>query len=295
MTSEAASADGVSVVVPAFDEEGGIEASVRELRDVLAELDRESELIVVNDGSTDRTAERARASGARVIDLPENRGYGAALKTGIEAARFDIIVITDADGTYPAKEIPALLELAAQYDMVVGARVGANAAIPFVRRPAKWVLTRLASYLAGRAIPDLNSGLRVLKRHHVKRFEHVLPSGFSFTTSITLASLCSDLLVAYHPIDYLERTGQSKIRPIHALEFAILILRTIVYFNPLKVFLPLGAVFFLGGTAKFIYDLFIGNLSETALLGFLGGTLLWAVGLLSDQIARTGLGGGRRS
>jgi len=287
--------DGISVVVPAYDEETGIEACLAELREVLAGLERESELIVVNDGSTDRTAERARAAGARVIDLPENRGYGAALKAGIDAARFEMIVITDADGTYPAKEIPALLERAVQYDMVVGARTGSNIAIPIERRPAKWLLTKLASYLANRPIPDLNSGLRVMKRHHVKRFEHLLPSGFSFTTSITLASLCSDLLVAYHPIDYRERSGQSKIRPTHAIEFAILILRTIVYFNPLRVFLPLGAFFFLGGTAKFIYDLYIGNLSETALLGFLGGTLLWAVGLLSDQIARTGLGGGRRS
>jgi glycosyltransferase involved in cell wall biosynthesis len=294
MSSAVAAADGVSVVVPAYDEETAIEDCLRELQAVLAALDRESELIVVDDGSTDQTAERARSLGIRVIALPENRGYGAALKTGIEKARFDTIVITDADGTYPAKEIPALLELSEQYDMVVGARLGANAAIPLVRRPAKWFLTRLASYLAGRSIPDLNSGMRVLKRHHVKRFEHVLPSGFSFTTSITLASLCSDLLVAYHPIDYYERAGQSKIRPTHAIEFAVLILRTIVYFNPLKVFLPLGAVFFLGGTVKFIYDLFLANLSETALLGFLGGTLLWAVGLLSDQIARTGLGGGRR-
>ena len=294
MSSAVAAADGVSVVVPAYDEETAIEDCLRELQAVLAALDRESELIVVDDGSTDQTAERARSLGIRVIALPENRGYGAALKTGIEKARFDTIVITDADGTYPAKEIPALLELSEQYDMVVGARLGANAAIPLVRRPAKWFLTRLASYLAGRSIPDLNSGMRVLKRHHVKRFEHLLPSGFSFTTSITLASLCSDLLVAYHPIDYYERAGQSKIRPTHAIEFAVLILRTIVYFNPLKVFLPLGAVFFLGGTVKFIYDLFLANLSETALLGFLGGTLLWAVGLLSDQIARTGLGGGRR-
>ncbi len=295
MSSDVAAAGGVSVVVPAFNEEAAIEDCLREMQAVLAALDRESELIVVNDGSADQTAERARSLGVRVIDLPENRGYGAALKAGIEKARFDIIVITDADGTYPAKEIPALLELSEQYDMVVGARLGANAAIPLVRRPAKWFLTRLASYLAGRSIPDLNSGMRVLKRRHVERFEHLLPSGFSFTTSITLASLCSDLLVANHPIDYYERTGQSKIRPRHALEFTVLILRTIVYFNPLKVFLPLGAVFFLGGTAKFIYDLFLANLSETALLGFLGGTLLWAVGLLSDQIARTGLGGGRRS
>ena len=129
----------------------------------------------------------------------------------------------------------------------------------------------------------------MLKRRDVQRFKHILPSGFSFTTTITLAFLCSDLLVDYLPIDYRPRKGQSKIRPSHALEFLVLILRTIVYFNPLKVFLPVGAVFFFGGIAKFVHDLVIGNLSETAVLGFLGGTLLWAVGLLADQISRVGL------
>ncbi|MEE3329955.1 MAG: glycosyltransferase family 2 protein [Myxococcota bacterium] len=295
MTSGESVSDGVSVVVPAYNEEGAVLDGLRETQAILDKLEIETELIVVNDGSTDRTAEIARDAGFRVLDQPENRGYGAALKAGIEAAKFEIIVITDADGTYPAKEIPAMLEHADKYDMVVGARVGGNTAIPLVRRPAKWVLRVLAAYLAGRPIPDLNSGLRVLKRRHVKRFEHLLPSGFSFTTSITLASLCSDLLVHYHPIDYYARVGESKIRATHAIEFLILILRTIVYFNPLKVFLPLGAVFFFGGLAKFGYDLWIGNLSESALLGFLGGTMLWAVGLLSDQIARTGLGGGRKS
>jgi len=288
-------AEGVSVVVPAYDEAPGIVEALREIRTVLDGLDVDSEVIVVDDGSTDDTARLASDAGFRVLRLPENRGYGAALKAGIDAARFETIVITDADGTYPASAIPEMLEFAKSYDMVVGARTGENAAIPFARRPAKWFLRVLASYLAGRPIPDLNSGLRVLKKRHVKRFEHLLPSGFSFTTSITLASLCTDLLVYYHPIDYYARVGQSKIRPIHALEFTVLILRTIVYFNPLKVFLPLGGVFFAGGFAKFVYDLFLGNLSETAVLGFLGGTLLWSVGLLSDQIARTALGGGRRA
>ena len=161
MTHAADPADGICVVVPAYDEELAIEDGVADLESVLATLGRPYELIVVNDGSTDRTGELARNSGARVIDLPENRGYGAALKTGIEASPFETVIITDADGTYPAREIPALLELASQYDMVVGARIGPDVAIPMARRPAKWVLTRLASYLAGRKIPDLNSGLRV--------------------------------------------------------------------------------------------------------------------------------------
>jgi len=281
--------DGVSVVIPAFNEEGAIEESVRGVFSVMGDSGIDFELIVVDDGSSDRTGELSKTAGAQVLMLPENRGYGAALKAGIARAKHEIIVITDADGTYPAESIPVLLENLGEYDMVVGARIGANVAIPLVRRPAKWFLRRLASYLAGRAIPDLNSGLRVMRKSLVKRFEHLLPSGFSFTTTITLASLCSGALVRYSPIDYHERIGESKIRPTHAVEFLLLILRTIVYFNPLKVFLPIGGVFFLGGLVKFVYDVYIGNFSETALLGFLGAAILWAVGLLSDQLSRISL------
>ncbi len=282
------------MVVPAYDEEPAIEASLQTLRAALTRLDGDWEIIVVDDGSTDRTAELAGKTADRLISLPENRGYGAALKAGIASARYDRIVITDADGTYPADAIPDLLAIAERYDMVVGARVLANAAIPASRRPAKWVLRRLASYLAGRPIPDLNSGLRVIDRKLVDRFAHLLPSGFSFTTTITLAAICSDQLVHFHPIEYYEREGQSKIRPVHALDFLLLVLRTVVYFNPLKVFLPLGAFLFLIGLAKFAYDLVIGNLSETALLGFLGAAIVWAVGLLSDQISRLALRGSER-
>ncbi|MDX1648481.1 MAG: glycosyltransferase family 2 protein, partial [Myxococcota bacterium] len=174
-------------------------------------------------------------------------------------------------------------------DMVVGARVGENVAIPAVRRPAKWFLGRLASYLAGRPIPDLNSGLRAMRRDLVQRYEHILPSGFSFTTTITLAALCRDHLVRYETIDYHARLGDSKIRPRHAFDFLLLIVRTIVYFNPLKVFLPLGALFFAAGLAKGVYDVVIGNLSESAIFAFLAAGLVWAVGLLSDQISRVGM------
>lgn len=282
--------DGVSVVVPAYDEEDGIAPTVADLERVMGALGRPWELIVVDDGSTDRTAERARAAGADVLRLAKNLGYGAALKAGIARAKYDTIVITDADGTYPAESIPALLEHAADFDMVVGARRGADVNIPMVRRPPKWILGRLASYLSGQAIPDLNSGLRVVHRGLVERFEHLLPSGFSFTTTITLAALCNDALVHYHPIDYRVRVGASKIRPFHAFEFLMLILRTVVFFNPLKVFLPIGAVLFLVGFAKFIWDLFVGNFSETVVMGFLGAVIVWCVGLLSDQIARVGMG-----
>jgi len=289
MTTEDNAVTGISIVIPAFNEEGAISSGIHEIREVMDRSSYEYEIIVVDDGSADKTADLARGEGVKLIELPENQGYGAALKAGIRRSTHEIIVITDADGTYPAKFIPDLVGQLGMYDMVVGARTGSNVAAPLVRMPAKWVLRKLASYLAGRNIPDLNSGLRVMRKSLIRRFIHLLPSGFSFTTTITLAALCSGSLVKYSPIDYHERIGKSKIRPTHAFDFTLLIIRTIVYFNPLKVFIPLGGLFFLGGMAKFIYDLYLGNLSETAVLGFIGAAILWAVGLLSDQIAKVAL------
>ncbi|MBW2394067.1 MAG: glycosyltransferase family 2 protein [Deltaproteobacteria bacterium] len=288
-SSEPASEAGFSVVIPAFNEEDGIVPALRQLKDALRGVTRPYEIIVVDDGSTDRTAERALSEDVQVIQAPTNRGYGASLKTGIRAARYDILVITDADGTYPPESIPKLVEQTKTFEMVVGARVGAQVAIPLSRRPAKWFLGKLASYLAGQKIPDLNSGLRAMRRELVERYEHLLPSGFSFTTTITLSALCRDHLVQYETIDYHPRTGDSKIRPRHAFDFLLLIIRTIVYFNPLKVFLPVGFLFFLAGAAKLAYDLTNGNLSEGAIFSLLSAGLVWTVGLLSYQISRVGM------
>jgi glycosyltransferase involved in cell wall biosynthesis len=276
----------VSVVIPAYNEEESVGIQIESLHKVLRSNKIDYEILVVDDGSIDMTSEHALKAGAKVLKQPINRGYGAALKAGILASKNETIIIIDADCTYPADEIPSMLEKSDEYDMVVGARLGDNVYVPLVRKPAKWFLQKLASYLAGRAIPDLNSGLRVLKRSLVEQYYHLLPSGFSFTTTITLAFLCNDYLIFYHPIKYNKRVGKSKIRPIDAYYFLLLILRTIVYFNPLKIFLPIGAMFFLAGSAKFIYDLFLENLSESAVLGILGAFVIWAIGLLSDQISR---------
>lgn len=276
----------VSVVIPAFNESAHVADQVRAVQDVLQRTSWRFEVIVVDDGSTDRTAEEAASAGVRVLRHRRNRGYGAALKRGIEAARYDWILITDADGTYPSSAIPALLDAADEVDMVVGARTGNSVKIPLARRPAKWFLRWLASYLAGQKLPDINSGLRLIRRSLVRRYEHLLPSGFSFTTTITLASACNGHAVEYVPIDYLPRLGESKIRPWHAYDFTLLILRTIVFFNPLKVFIPLGAVLALAGLAKFAYDVTLNNLSESAVLAMLGALIIWAVGLLADQNAR---------
>jgi len=177
-------------------------------------------------------------------------------------------------------------------DMVVGARTKLDN-VPWTRRPAKAALTWLASYLAEQPIPDLNSGVRVLRKSLVGRFTHILPSGFSFTTTITLAMLCNGYHVRFEPIEYRKRIGQSKIRPRNALQFLILIIRTATLFNPLRLFLPLGGVPFGIGGAKLAYDLSGWNVSDGAIMGLLAGLIIWSVGVLADLTSRTLLGLGR--
>jgi len=241
---------------------------------------------VVDDGSTDGTAERAQSTGARVIRCAENGGYGCALKRGIGAGDSEFVAIIDADGTYPAAGLLAMLETAEHADMVVGARSANMANVPFIRRPAKFILNSLANYLAQKKIPDLNSGLRVFRRGVLTRFIPLLPMGFSFTTTITLCMICSDLRVVYVPIEYSRRIGSSKIHYTDFFSFILLVLRASVLFNPLRVFLPLGFALFLPGVLKLVYDIFIGNLSESAVLGILAAIIIWSFGLIADMLAR---------
>ncbi len=277
----------VSVVIPAFNEAEHVAEQVRAVQRVLSTSGWSYEIIVVDDGSVDGTAEAVETvAEVMLIRNPRNRGYGASLKRGVGNARFQWILITDADGTYPVEAISALLEAADDYEMVVGARTGAVVRVPLVRRPAKAFLRWLASYLAGQRLPDLNSGLRLMRADLIARYAHLLPSGFSFTTTITLAAACNDHLIHYVPIDYHARLGESKIKPRHAFDFLLLILRTVVFFNPLKVFLPLGGLLALGGLAKLAYDIIHENLSESAVLALLGALIIWSVGLLADQNAR---------
>jgi glycosyltransferase involved in cell wall biosynthesis len=277
----------VTVVIPAYNEADHVAEQIISVDRVMRTSGWAYEIIVVDDGSTDGTAEAASQAGrGRVVRRPQNRGYGAALKLGVRLAGHEWILITDADGTYPVEAIPTLLAEADVNTMVVGSRTGAVVRVPLARRPAKWFLNRLASYLAGRHLPDINSGLRLMRKSLINRYEHLLPDGFSFTTTITLSAACNSHPLAYVPIDYHARLGQSKIRPRHAYDFTMLILRTIIFFNPLKVFLPLGAVLAVAAVVKLVYDITIGNLSETAVLGILGALIVWAVGLLADQNAR---------
>jgi glycosyltransferase involved in cell wall biosynthesis len=276
----------LSVIVPAYNDEHGIADVLRELESVMDQAVAEYEIIVVDDGSTDNTAEQVTGERVRLIRRKTNRGYGASLKLGLRNAKFDWIAITDADGTYPSDALPMLIEAAKSCDMVVGARTGANVNIPLIRRFPKWVLRRLASYLAEREIPDLNSGLRVFRRDIAMQFERLYPSGFSFTTTITLAFLSNDYVVDYIPINYFKRVGRSKIRPIRdTLGFLSLIVRTSMYYAPLKIFGPLSFAFLTAGLVRGVYDvIWLRNLTTADLLLLTTGSILLGIGLLADLI-----------
>lgn len=274
-----------SIVIPAFNEESGLASVIAEVRERLHAKGVDAEIIVVDDGSTDGTARAANEAGARVIQHRSNRGYGAALKTGIAAATHHVVAIIDADGTYPAAHLPAMIDDLEHADMVVGARTGTNVSIPLVRRPAKWALNRLANYVSGARIPDLNSGLRVFRRDVVMQYFPILPDQFSWTTTITLAMHCDKYAVSYVPINYRERHGASKIVPWDAGTFAILILRTAMLFRPLRVFLPLVGLCLVYGTVKMTVDMLRDpNISASALLAFLTALQLLLIGMLGDAM-----------
>lgn len=292
----------VSVILPAYEEEQAVRYQVEAIRKVLSSAGIEHEVVVVDDGSRDRTAEEALEAGARVLQFHENRGYGASLKAGITAARYDTIVIIDADGTYPADQIPSLLAQLETADMVVGARTGANVHIPWGRRPAKSVLTWLATQVAGRPIPDLNSGLRAFRRECAKQYYSLLSNRFSFTTTLTLSLLADEYRVVYHPIDYQRRIGRSKIVPRHFLDFMILVLRIAVLFQPMRVFLPLALTCAVLGGLKVAFDLVLlaprvsafgwssllnqSILSTSAILLVLVGLQLLLIGMVADGVLR---------
>jgi glycosyltransferase involved in cell wall biosynthesis len=274
----------VSVIIPAFNEEEGIEKVLAQLKSL--NLGEKSEIIVVDDGSTDQTFRMASVNGVKVIRHEQNMGYGAALKAGIRHAKNEIIVISDADGSYPIKDIPIFLVDMEHADMVVGARVGKKVHISFYRKPAKWFINKLANHLSGIKIPDLNSGLRAMRKEKVERFFSILPEKFSFTTTITLAFLTNGYSVKYIPIEYYKRKGKSKIHPIKdTLNFIQLIIRTIMYFNPLKIFLPLSFTFFIASATVLIVSWLSGRVMDvTTTILFVAGIQLLAIGMIADLI-----------
>lgn len=281
----------VSIVIPCYNEAEGVTDSLNEVYKALRKRD-DVEIITVNDGSSDKTPAildkyASQKTSVRVIHNESNIGYGASLKRGIREAEGDLIVITDSDGTYPASSIPELLEELKEYDMAVGARIGPNIEVPLVRRPAKWVLLCYARWMARADIKDLNSGLRAFRKKDALHFFPLLPEGFSFTSTITLAMHVNGMRVAYLPINYRKRIGQSSIRPIRdTLAFFSLVLRTTMYFRPLQVFgtlsgFLLASAIGVGVAGKF----FLGEVPDVATVSLVSTSLIFlGLGLIGDLL-----------
>ena len=199
-----------------------------------------------------------------IINNPYNLGYGASLKKGIQRSKGNWIMIVDSDGTYPVRDIGKLLKFTGFYDMVVGNRNHDHDY--FGRKPAKWFLKKIASFLSGHKIPDLNSGMRIFRKSIAIEFFHLFPSGFSFTSTITLACFANDYTVKYVDIPYFQRTGQSGIKPRHFFDFIVLIIKIFVYFKPLKMLFPIFLLIFSVGIIRSVRDLivegFIGTLAS---------------------------------
>ena len=271
----------VSIVIPAYNEEeviGGI-------LDELQEGDY-YEIIVVDDGSKDNTIAIAEEHGAKVVRHPYNIGNGAAVKSGIRAATGDVIVLMDADGQHPPSNIPRMLALIGDYDMIVGARTAESQA-QLYRRIANALFNRYASYIVGYPIPDLTSGFRVIKAPLVKRFVYLLPNGYSYPSTITIAMFRSGFRVRYEPIVSPARIGVSKIRPLKdGFRFLLTITRLGTMFVPLKIFLPVSLLFFGVGASYGAWLLiYRTRFSNMAALLITVGIVVFLVGLIAEQIA----------
>ncbi|MDQ4075338.1 MAG: glycosyltransferase family 2 protein [Chloroflexota bacterium] len=277
----------VSVVIPAYNEELAIQNDIEVIRETLDAAGYPWELLVVDDGSTDRTAEIAQSLGAVVLCHSYNKGTGGARSTGVRYARGEIVVMTDADGTYPNQDMPKLIEKVCEgYDMVVGARRQEKGTLRWLRTPTKEFIRRLASFMTGAPIPDLNSGLRAFRRDVALRFLGILPNTHSWVSTITLAMLANGYLVTYVPIDYYPRIGKSTFHPVRdTYNYLSLVFRALTYFNPLKVFLPVSLFIFLLGFIKMGYDIIVWqDIREADVIILVVAVLITMLGMLADLV-----------
>jgi glycosyltransferase involved in cell wall biosynthesis len=277
----------VTIVIPAHNEAGAI-------GDVIAALRTKAipgvvEIIVIDDGSTDNTGEIAEAAGVTVLRHRGNRGYGAALKTGVKAATGDYILTMDADGQHRLEDVLSLVTAVAVEDppdCVIGNRVQLLHSALW-RMPGKWLLKAMAQFLTQKKIPDLNSGLRIVKREVLRRYLHLCPAGFSFSTTITVALLSRGYAVDFVPIKVERRIGTSTVSMKTGFQAILLLFRLIALFNPLRIFLPtslLSILFGIGWTIPYLVD--GEGVTVFSMLAILTGVLMFALGLICDQVAQ---------
>lgn len=282
----------ISIVIPIYNEENAILKTVTSIQDVLKKINNEYEIILINDGSTDNTQSilnSIKDDKISTIQHLHNLGYGASLKNGISKAKYDWILITDADGTYPIDQIPDLINNAENCDMVVGARTGSLVKDTLFRMIGRNIVRKFASYVSKADIKDINSGFRIFKKDTAKQFWHLYPDGFSFTSTITVACFTTKKEVKYVPINYFKRTGKSSIKPAKDfIGFISLITRLAIYFNPLRVFVPLFILFFTMSWVILAYGYFFRGVILDVTWSILLTTSLQIIifGFLADMIVK---------
>ena len=276
----------VSIVIPAFNEEGIIVPTIEKLKQVCNKAKiTEYEVIIVDDGSSDKTSESALSTDAKVIKHPHNIGYGRSLKDGINSANYDTIIITDADDTYPLEKIPDLYsEYQKGFNMVVGARKGKNYDESFFKKILRIILKKLVEYTSGRKIPDINSGMRIFSKKEIVPYFSSLCDGFSFTTSLTLAYMMTGKFVKYTEIGYNKRKGKSKVKMLRdSLRTMQFIVEAILYYNPIKIFLFFSMILIICSAINFVLSALL-HLTSAFLMGigfFLLAFLFFGIGLLA--------------
>lgn len=280
----------ISVIIPAFNEEHGINNVISKIREVVQTLDENYEIIVVDDGSSDATADNARKAGVRVFQHPYNIGNGAAVKTGIRHAKGQILVTMDADGQHNPQDIPALVNRIGPYDMVVGSRNSASDTSAH-RDLANLVFNSLASYVSGRKIEDLTSGFRAVKANIARQFLYLFPNKFSYPSTITLSVVRAGYSLGYESIRFAQRSKntKSKIKPFQdGIRFLLIILKIAVFYAPLKIFAPLSLIIFLIGVTYGLIRIFALNApyGQTSALLMSTAVITFLVGLVSEQIAQ---------
>jgi polyisoprenyl-phosphate glycosyltransferase len=278
----------VTVIIPAYNEEGAI-ASVL---DAVHALPLDTDVIVIDDASTDRTGEIARSHhDVRVLHHPLNRGYGRSVKDALSHAETDIIIVTDADGTYPIEKIPELLEKFQEgFDMVVGARHGSAYRGNFLKMPARIVFKAMVEFITGRHIPDINSGLRVFHKSTVQKYLPDICDGFSFLTTITLVYLLTGKTVTYVPIAYHSRIGHSKVRIIRdTLRTLQYITEVAAIYNPLKLFLLLCVLLIALAGACLLHSIITASAVTflSAVIFAATSCMVFALGLIAVSFRRT--------
>ena len=283
----------MTVIIPVHNEAATIRSIVSELKGAVGPR---SEVLVVDDGSTDGSGMLAGRAGARVVAHEERFGNGAAIKTGIRLARHDTLVMMDGDGQHDPKDVPRLLDALHEADLVVGARTTDSDA-QVHRRFANWVYNQLATYLTGRRVPDLTSGFRATRREKILPFVVFLPDSFSYPATSTILFIKHGYRVRFVPIVSAQRKGRSKIRLVHdGLRFLYIILRSAVMFAPSRLFIPVAAVLFLLG---FIYGTFTvirhKHLANSSMFLMSTGVLTFLMGLVSEQVAALRLEISRRT